>query len=189
MSFFALLCTTGTQYCYVLTFRNRVLLCSYLQEHSTVMFIPTGTQEHRMQGSISGLYHTRCKANCYDKNLSFANTWPRVRCVFRASDPEKNFTFLVSSYTGTLLCTHYVWRVVSIFMAQRPNIDKILTYSISVCMCTCVWELSQNVYMLIMIIFPSYLKPYSFCICVRVCVCVIFCLTTLSVYNVIYGWQ
>ena len=79
------------RYC-VLTYRNTVLLCSYLQEHGTIMFLRTGTrycyvltyrntvllcshlQEHRMQGNISGLYHTRCKTNCYDDDLSFANT-------------------------------------------------------------------------------------------------------------------
>lgn len=143
-----------------------VLLCFYLQEH-------------RVQGSISGLYHTRCMPNCYDEDPPFANTWPTVRYVFRASHPEKNFEFLY----GTLLCTYNVWRVVSIFMAQRPNTDKILTYSISVrdvcgnflkIFTCCSWLFS-----------PSYLTPYSFCIFVGV----IFCLMTHAVYKVICCWR
>jgi hypothetical protein len=177
-------------YCYVLTYRNTVLLCSYLQEHSTVMFLYTGAvllcsylQEHKGAFPVC----TTIDASLI-VTMRIANTWPTARYVFRASDPEKNFAFLVSSFTGALLCTNYVWRVVWIFMGQLPNADKILTYSIIVCVCVCVcvcicvWELSQNFYMLIMIIFPSYLTPYSFCISL----CVIFCLKTLSAYNIIY---
>lgn len=105
------------------TFFRRIHSMSFF---CSVMFLPTGTQDAR-QPFLSGLYPTRCQPNYYDENLSFTNTWPTVQYVFRASDRVKNFAFLVSWCIGTLLFTHYFRRIVSIFMAQRPNTDKILT--------------------------------------------------------------